>query len=251
MVHEAAEKGFGAGADAYDRGRPSYPPEAVAAIVRTLRLDEDKTVVDVGAGTGKFTELLVSTGARIIAVEPVANMRAKLQPPIEAVDGTGESIPLDDGSADAITVAQAFHWFRHGEALAEFARVLKPGGGLALVWNRRDESVPWVDAMSRVIEWRAHQVSEYDRTDWPAIIARSAAFGPVEHASFSWEHVIDREGLAERVRSVSYIAAMDDRAQRESIVDEVLALTDGFDDTFPLPYNTLVWWTSKLSSAGS
>jgi ubiquinone/menaquinone biosynthesis C-methylase UbiE len=247
VIEEAAEKGFGAGADAYVRGRPSYPPAAVALITRELGLGPGTTVVDVGAGTGKFSELLVPTGARVVAVEPVANMRAKIAPPIEAVDGTGESLPFDDGSVDAITVAQAFHWFRHDEALAEFARVLEPGGGFALVWNRRDESVPWVDAMSRVIEWRAHQVSEYDRTDWPAIIGRSGAFGAVEHASFSWEHVIDRGGLAERVRSVSYIAAMDDPARREAIVDEVLALTDGFGDTFPLPYNTLVWWTSKRS----
>jgi SAM-dependent methyltransferase len=247
VIEEAAEKGFGAGADAYVRGRPSYPTAAVELITRVLGIGPGTTVVDVGAGTGKFTELLVPTGARVIAVEPVANMRAKLQAPIEAVDGTGESIPLDAESVDAITVAQAFHWFRHDAALDEFARVLRPGAGFALVWNRRDESVPWVDAMSRVIEWRAHQVSEYDRTDWPAIIGRNRAFGPVEHASFSWEHVIDRDGLAERVRSVSYIAAMDDDARRESIVDDVLALAEGFDATFPLPYNTLVWWTSKRS----
>jgi ubiquinone/menaquinone biosynthesis C-methylase UbiE len=251
VIERAAEKGFGAGADAYVRGRPSYPPAAVELIVRELGIGPGTTVVDVGAGTGKFTELLVPTGARVVAVEPVANMRAKVQPPVEAVDGTGETLPFDDGSVDAITVAQAFHWFRHDAAVTEFARVLKPGGGFALVWNRRDESVPWVDAMSRVIEWRAHQVSEYDRTDWPAVIGRSDRFGAVEHASFSWEHVIDRDGLAERVRSVSYIAAMDDAAERESIVDAVLALTDGFGETFPLPYNTLVWWTSTRSDTRS
>ena len=248
MIEEAAAKGFGAGADAYDRGRPSYPPDAVDLVVRELGIHAGTTVVDVGAGTGKFSELLVPTGARVVAVEPVAAMRAKIAPPVEALDGTAESIPLADGSADAVVVAQAFHWFRHDEALAEVARVLRPGGGLALVWNRRDESVPWVDAMSRVIEWRAHQVSEYDRTDWSSIIGRSGAFGAVRHASVSWEHVVDRATLAERVRSVSYIAAMDDVARREAIVDEVLALTDGFDEPFPLPYNTLVWWCSKHAS---
>jgi SAM-dependent methyltransferase len=184
----------------------------------------------------------------VVAVEPVAAMRAKVPALIEAVDGTAEAIPLADGGADAVTVAQAFHWFRHEEALAEIARVLRPGGGLALIWNRRDESVPWVDAMSRVIEWRAHQVSAYDRTDWPAIIARNGAFGDVRFASISWEHLVDRAMLAERVRSVSYIAAMDDPATREAIVDEVLALTEGFEEPFPLPYNTLVWWCSKTRS---
>jgi SAM-dependent methyltransferase len=222
VIEEAAAKGFGAGADAYDRGRPSYPGGAVDLVVRELGIRAGTTVVDVGAGTGKFSELLVPTGAHVVAVEPVATMRAKIAPPVEAVDGTAESIPLGDGSADAVVVAQAFHWFRHDAALAEIARVLRPGGGLALVWNRRDESVPWIDAMSRVIEWRAHQVSEYDRTDWPAIIGRSGAFGEVRHASISWEHLVDRATLAERVRSVSYIAAMDDAARREAIVDEVL-----------------------------
>lgn len=248
MIEPAAEKGFGAGADAYDRGRPSYPAAAVDLVVRELGIGPGTTVVDVGAGTGKFSELLVPTGAHVVAVEPVANMRAKIPPPIEALDGTGEVLPLDDGGARAITVAQAFHWFRHDDSLAEFARVLEPGGGVALVWNRRDESVPWIDAMSRVIEWRAHQVSEYDRTDWPGIIARSGRFGPVEFASFAWNHMVDREGLAERVRSVSYIAAMEDEARREAIVDEVLALTDGFDEPFALPYNTLVWWTFATRS---
>jgi SAM-dependent methyltransferase len=247
VIERAAEKGFGAGADAYDRGRPSYPSEAVALVVRALRIGEGATVVDLGAGTGKFTQLLVPTRARLVAVEPVGNMRRKIAPPVEAMDGTAESMPLADGSVDAVVVAQAFHWFRHDEALAEIARVLRPGGGLALLWNRRDESVSWVDALSRVIEWRAHQVSEYDRTDWPAIIAGAGAFGPVEHAQFSWEHLVDRVTLADRVRSVSYIAAMDDDAERESIVAEAVALTDGFAEPFPLPYNTLVWWCRKTS----
>lgn len=248
MIERAAEEGFGAGADAYDRGRPSYPPEAVELIVRELGIGAGRVVVDLGAGTGKFAELLVPTGARVLAVEPVAAMRVKIAPPVEAVDGTAESIPLADASVDAVTVAQAFHWFRPDAALADIARVLAPAGGLALVWNRRDESVPWIDAMSRVIEWRAQQVSEYDRTDWPGIIGRSGAFGAVKHASFSWAHLVDRAVLAARVRSVSYIAAMHDEARRDAIVDEVVALTDGFDEPFPMPYNTLVWWCSKTRS---
>ena len=250
MIHEAAEKGFGAGADSYERGRPSYPAEAVSLIVSSLGIRPGDTVVDVGAGTGKMGALLVATGARVLAVEPVAAMRAKIPPPIEALDGTAESLPLGDAAVDAVVVAQAFHWMRPDEALTEFARVLRPGGGLALVGNRRDESVPWVDRMSRVIEWRAHQVSDYDRTDWPAIIARAGGFGAVSHASVAWSHEIDRPTLADRVRSVSYLAAMDDAARREAIVEEVLALADaeGFGETFSLPYNTLVWWCSKTAS---
>jgi ubiquinone/menaquinone biosynthesis C-methylase UbiE len=241
MIPEAASAGFGAGADAYARARPSYPPAAVEFIVS--RFPAQPTVLDLAAGTGIFTALLAPHAARLIAVEPVAAMRAKIDN-AEVLDGTAESIPLPDASVDAVTVAQAFHWFRFDEALAEIARVLRPGGALALCWNRRDESVAWVDRMSEVMKWRTNQISSYDRTDWPAVIGRSGQFGEVEHRSFGWEHMMDRPMLAERVRSVSYIAAMDS-AERESIVAEVLALADGFDEPFALPYNTLVWCTTR------
>jgi SAM-dependent methyltransferase len=195
------------------------------------------------AGTGIFTSLLVPSGARVVAVEPVESMRAKIID-AEVLDGTAESIPLPDGSVDAVTVAQAFHWFRFDEALAEIARVLRPGGSLALLWNRRDESEPWVARMSDVIGWRAHQISEYDRTDWPAVLGRSGAFGAVEHRTFSWQHMVDRELLGERVRSVSYVAALASEEQ-EALVAEVLALAADFDEPFPLPYNTMVWCTTR------
>lgn len=243
MIPEAARSGFGAGAEAYQRGRPSYPAEAVSFVVSRCGIGPGVRVLDLAAGTGIFTALLVPTGASVVAVEPVESMRAKIED-AEVLDGTAEAIPLPDASVDAVTVAQAFHWFRFDEALAEIARVLRPGGSLALLWNRRDESVPWVDRMSEAMAWRAHQISEYDRIDWPAVIGRSGRFGDVEHRSFAWQHLIDRSLLAERVRSVSYIAAMDVE-RREAIVDEVLALVDGFDELFPLPYNTLVWCTTR------
>ena len=243
-IPEAAVTGFGAGAGAYAKGRPSYPADALGYLVERCEIGPGRTVVDLGAGTGIFTALLLDTGADVVAVEPVESMRRRIPTTARVLDGTAESIPLDGGSVDAVVVAQAFHWFRHDEALAEIARVLRPGGHLALVWNRRDESESWVDRMSDVIKWRANQVSEYDRTDWPGIIGRSGRFGPVEHRTFAWTHVIDRALLAERVRSVSYVAAMDE-AQRAPIVDEVLTLVDGFPETFPLPYNTLCWCTTR------
>jgi SAM-dependent methyltransferase len=245
-IPEPARVGFGKGAGAYSRGRPSYPPEAVDYIVSRCAIGPGRTVFDLAAGTGIFTSLLVPTGAEVIAVEPVESMRAKIEGASQVLDGTAEAIPLPDESVDAVTVAQAFHWFNFGEALAEIARVLRPGGALCLVWNRRDESVPWVDRMSEIIKWRAHQVSEYDRIDWPKVIWESGRYGSVAHRVFGWEHVIDRAGLAERVRSVSYIAAMEEPV-RESIVAEVLALADdgGFPEHFPLPYNTLVWCTNR------
>lgn len=242
MIPEAAREGFGAGADAYARGRPSYPPEAVDWIVR--RFPPAPVVVDVAAGTGIFTSLLRPFAGRLIAVEPVESMRLKIADADVVLDGTAESLPLEDASVDAVTVAQAFHWFRFDEALAEIGRVLRPGGVLALVWNRRDESVPWVDRMSAIIKWRAHQISEYDRIDWESVVGSAGLYGPVEHAVFSWSHWMDRRGLADRVRSVSYVAAMGE-AERESLAASVVALASEFEEPFALPYNTLVWCTTR------
>lgn len=243
-IPEPARVGFGAGADSYARGRPSYPAEAVSWIVS--QFPPSPVVLDLAAGTGIFTALLADHAARLIAIEPVESMRAKITSATEVLDGTAESLPLPDASVDVVTVAQAFHWFRFDEALAEIGRVLRPGGLLVLIWNRRDESVRWVDRMSEIIKWRAHQISEYDRIDWPAVIGRSGLYRPVSHRTFSWSHAMDRDGLAERVRSVSYIAAMPSE-EREALVADVQAMADaeGLGDEFALPYNTLVWCTTR------
>ena len=139
-IHESASRGFQRGADAYERGRPSYPREALDWLCAQLDLRPGRTVLDVGAGTGKLTRELVATGATVLAVEPVAAMRDVLEqvvPEAQAVDGTAEALPVKDGAVDAITVAQAFHWFDVPRTLAEFHRVLRPAGRFTLIWNRR------------------------------------------------------------------------------------------------------------------
>lgn len=248
-IDQVAAAGFSAGSDAYDRGRPSYPQEAVDLLVDQLGIGPDTTVVDLAAGTGKFTTLLVPTGARVVAVEPVAEMRqalARSVPGVEVHDGTAEHMPLPDESAGVVTVAQGFHWFDVDKASAEIARVLGPAGGLALLWNRRDESVPWVHEMSTVLEWRERypNISGYDRVDWAAILAGTGLFTDVQQATFAYEQELDREGLAERVRSVSYVASMEPD-EREMLVEKVLRLVDDLPERFPLPYNTLVFWCRK------
>jgi SAM-dependent methyltransferase len=249
-IHPDAAHGFSAGADAYDRGRPSYPAAAVDHVVAILGIGPGRRVLDLAAGTGKFTELLVPTGAAIVAVEPVAEMRAKLAaalPGVEVHDGTGEALPLPDGSVDAVTVAQAFHWFDPAAALAEIARVLRPGGGLALVWNARDESVPWVAEFTRVIDWHNFQQGHYRAQDWAGVVAGSSnRFTPVEHATFPYEQRLDRAGFVDRVASISYIAAMP-AAERDTVIANALAVVDGFPEEFVLPYATEVW-TCRLRS---
>lgn len=251
-VPEAAERGFGRGADAYEAARPSYPPDAVGEIARVCGLGPGRRVLDLAAGTGKLTRLLVPTGADVVAVEPVAAMRAVLTsilPGIEALDGTAEAIPLPDTSVDAVTVAQAFHWFEPSTALAEIARVLRPGGALVLVWNTRDRSVDWVQRWSDLlVEGDGDRpFDRYVGVDHAAVVAADGggAFTPMERWSTHWVQPSSPELLVERSASVSVVAALppDERAV---VLDRVQELTRTHPDLagragFGFPYDTTVW----------
>ena len=208
-------------ASAYERGRPGYPDEAV----RWLVGDEPADVVDLGAGTGKFTRTLVAHGHRVTAVEPLDEMRAELEavlPGIRAVAGSAEAIPLPDACADVVTSAQAFHWFDHDNALPDIARVLRAGGRIALVWNSRDDRDPWVARLSAII---GNETIE--ESDVVPILDASGLFGAVETAVFSFEQVLDRDGLLDLVLSRSYLAKLPP-AEREPVLDSVGRL---YDDT--------------------
>lgn len=203
---------------------------------------------DLAAGTGKLTRLLAATGADVVAVEPVPGMREQLRrttPDVEVLDGTAEAIPLADASLDAVTVAQAFHWFRYEQALAEIGRVLRPGGGLAILFNERDERAPWVQRWNEVVQWHSRVIARYQATDWIALLT-DAGFADVNGADLEWSQPMTRDLLAARVRSVSYIAEQPSGVQQQ-FVERVLALVDGFDDDFDLPYVTHVWWCTKPS----
>jgi SAM-dependent methyltransferase len=165
---------------------------------------------------------------------------------VEVLEGTAEDIPLPDGSVDAVTVAQAFHWFDYEPALAEIARVLRPGGGLAMVWNRRDESVAWVKRMNELIRWHEFRYGNYDQVDWPEVVAGAGQYTALQSRTFDYDQTLDRGGLEARVRSVSYIAAMDPD-QRDEVVALGMSAVDGMQEPFVLPYNTLVFWCSKRS----
>jgi ubiquinone/menaquinone biosynthesis C-methylase UbiE len=232
-VNPTAASGFDSGAEAYERGRPSYPEAAIEHLARVLCLGPGKRVLDLAAGTGKMTRLLVPTGVELVAVEPVAGMRtafAAAVPGVEILDGTAEALPLPDASVDAVVVAQAFHWFDQERALAEIDRVLRPGGGVALVWNLRDESVPWVADMSQIIRWDRGLIPRYD------------GFGLDGFTKWSCSYVqsLSHDGLLDRVASVSHIAAMDER-ERAGVLAQVSELVRGFTEPIPLPYVTEVF----------
>jgi len=204
-------------ADVYERARPGYPVEAVAWIADRLDLRKGRTVLDLGAGTGKLTRALLTTGARVIAVEPGDEMRARLEQAAvgaEALRGAAEEIPLLDGSVDAITVGQAFHWFRHDEAIPELRRVLRPGGGVALVWNSRDPDNPLQKEIGELIAPFVPP-GRPDAEEWPGPLRESQLFGPLEERRFSFVEELDPDTLAERIASVSFVAAAPAEARRE------------------------------------
>jgi SAM-dependent methyltransferase len=227
-------------AGAYEHGRPGYPQAAV----RWLAGDEPCDVVDLGAGTGKLTRALVSLGHRVTAIEPLPEMLELLPaaaPGAAATLGTAEVIPVPDAFADVVTSAQAFHWFDHSLALPEIARVLRPGGRLALVWNSRDEQEPWVARLSEII---GNERVDEDDTAGP--IGASGLFEPLETAKFVFEQPLDRQSLLDLVLSRSYCAKLLP-AEREPILERVAQLYDetAGPDGVRLPYVTECFRTSK------
>jgi SAM-dependent methyltransferase len=247
-MNPVAAAGFARAADVYDRARPSYPEEAVAWMARRARLGPGATVVDVGAGTGKLTRLLPATGAHVIAVEPVAEMRAKLDG-VEARDGTAEELPLPDESAEVITVAQAFHWFDHARALPELHRVLRPGGHLVLFWNMRDLDDPIQRAVEELLRpMRGSLASQMGRA-WREPLDRSPLFGPVEERNFRYEQQFTTDDLCDRVSSTSFVASLSLDARLE-LLARVRALTHGVAEPFPFPYKTEVYVIPRRSDRG-
>jgi ubiquinone/menaquinone biosynthesis C-methylase UbiE len=225
-VHEAAAEGFARGAGAYERGRPGYSPQAVSWLAAQLGLAAGARVLDLAAGTGKLTRLLTSTDASVVAVEPVDEMRAALAgvaPGVEVRAGTAEAIPLPAASVDAVVVAQAFHWFAGGPALAEIARVLTPTGRLGLVWNRRDLRLPLQAAISEIIEPYRGSIPSFMTGEWRETLEQTRLFVASAEHQIPYEQSLTVEQLIDRVLSVSFVAALSP-TMREDVAGRVRAL---------------------------
>jgi ubiquinone/menaquinone biosynthesis C-methylase UbiE len=196
-------------------------------------------VVDLAAGTGKLTTLLVARGLNVIAVEPVAEMRAVLQARVPSTDvreGTAEGIPVADGVADAVTVAQAFHWFDPERALPEIARVLAPEGVLLIFVNVRDKS----DELQRELEaLMSPYRGRYPNPHWDEKLPDNELFEPVLR-TFPHEQLLDRQTFVERVASVSWIASLPED-ERARVLDATRALSAGQEEPIRLPYVTQVF----------
>ncbi len=265
-VHPIARRGFGRRAAEYERGRPSYPQTAIDWLARNLRLGPDATVLDLGAGTGKLTRLLVPTQARVLALEPVEGMREQLQrlvPQAGLVDGTAEAIDLPDGSVDAVTAGTAFHWFDCDRALPEIQRVLRKGGRLGLIANVRDESEAWVRQVSRIIKRGVvtgssetvvkHARRMSHRGAWKACFEHTELFSPLRERSFSHVHETDVETQLARFESVSFISALPTAARRRLLRElEAHFLTHaGSGGTVAFPYVATAYWCRALASSSA
>jgi ubiquinone/menaquinone biosynthesis C-methylase UbiE len=250
-VHPIAAQ-FDLVSDAYDRGRPEYTSETIHLLKDGLELHPGRTVLDLAAGTGKLTRALQGTGAEIIAVEPSPGMRAtfaRLTPGVRVLNGTAEAIPLGSATVDAVVVGQAFHWFRAKEALSEIARVLRADGGLGLVWNRRDESVPWVAKLSRILDQHDPGVPRTREEAWRSTVESDLRFGPLEHRRLAFVQPVTASVMQDRVESVSFIAALSPEVRTRALgeVESLLRSEPATAnrDPFDLPYVTDVYWTLR------
>ncbi len=231
--------GFESGSDIYERARPSYPAEAVDLLVETAGLVTGRRVLDLAAGTGKMTRQLHERGLACVAAEPSPSMRdvfSRVVPEVPLVGATAEQIPLGDATVDAVVVAQAFHWFDPPTALAEVARVLKPGGWLVLIWNERDESVPLVQELVRISKWDTMAPYPIGK-DFGADIDRSGRFETVQRTKLPFTQWLDLPTFVGQVASRSYVQILPDTEQ-QALLDEVEAFGAGLPQPIAMPYVT-------------
>lgn len=234
----------------YERGRPGWPPE----VLDISRLTSEARVLDLGAGTGKLTRLLISKFRRVVAIEPDEAMYHLLRINCEEADvvlGSADEIPLPDTSVDAVFVAQAFHWFNNERALREITSVLRPRGALVLMWNvPAGRTEPSIVAVEEFLEKRGLKVGEEARDmdpwrlgqlsdDWHQTFA-GTPFGELQEVRLPNLQTVDRDGLVAFFASMGWVASLPD-ADRDSLLDEMRSLLPSAD--YRVPWETFVYWT--------
>jgi SAM-dependent methyltransferase len=243
-IHPSA-RGFETAADDYERARPDYPDAAGQWLAEQLDLRAGRRIVDLAAGTGKLTRVLAATGADVVAIEPVAEMRALLAavlPGVESLDGVAERIPLDAASVDAAAVAQAFHWFDGDRALEELHRVVRERGRLAVVYNRRPLDDPIQAGLEEIMSPVRGDTPAHRSGRWRDAFDRTSAWAPVAETEIRHRQRLDREGVVARAASVSFVARLPDE-RRHEVLAQVRALVRDRSEPIDLPYTCemFVW----------
>jgi SAM-dependent methyltransferase len=237
-LHRATE-GFARSAAAYEQGRPGYPDDTIAWLAERI----SEPVLDLAAGTGKLTRALVAVGLDVVAVEPLAEMRAALTG-VRALAGTAQAIPLPDAAVGAVTCGQAFHWFAGEEALAEIARVLRPAGRFAIVFNSRDISQPIQAQLDELFLAHRGDTPAHESGLWRDAMDATARFRLVAEHRAPHEQELTREGLVARIASVSFIATLPE-AQRAAIERRTAALAPA--DRVTLRYVTSTYLYERVA----
>ena len=246
--------------DDYRRYRPGYPPELLDYVVRLCPPARCGLAADVGAGTGIFTRLLWGRGYRVVAVEPseamlrcVGGPACGRQAAVDLLCSSAENSGLADGCVELITCVQSFHWFNPPVALAEFGRILSPGGRLLLAWNNRDRQgsafVASFEALVR--KYNPAYDAEYRQQDWAGMIRRSGLYGAVEYRRFDWTWEPSGEELVGFTRSVSYIRNVIRRAEVPCFEAELgeLAERHAVAGCCPVPMRAECWSAMRRREA--
>lgn len=242
---------FGAQADAYTKFRPGYPPEVFDYLLGLVNgTGNPPDVVDIGAGTGQLTAGFAQRDCRVVGVEPDERMRAVLASREGIADtfgGSAESLPLPDSSADLVTGAQMWHWVDPAKAVPEIARVLRPGGVLAIIWSLRDDNEAWLRAMEDVVEL-PDSYKWFRKHDVPVL---ADPFGPMQMREFAFTQTSTPEGLVGLVGTFSHVALSDRRVEIEAGVRELTRTHPDLagKQSFEVPYICKVFTAKKPAAA--